>query len=199
MHGKNYNSCWKHLVWRHQNNISINSCRTNLYQSWIIFQLSFSKPPFQLSPQKTPLFEYSLKKTLVFHGSSGEVWQYIIYWSKWNILVHGISLITCKLCTCNQNIFIMTNYLVTILTLVCLEGEGGGGGYWYMYWWILGQGQVRGANFKMWWPLSLSFFYFLNHTYIYCAMKYNYNFFSNSDTLESNLPALVLPLANNPP
>lgn len=127
MHGKNYNSCWKHLVWRHQNNISINSCRTNLYQSWIIFQLSFSKPPFQLSPQKTPLFEYSLKKTLVFHGSSGEVWQYIIYWSKWNILVHGISLITCKLCTCNQNIFIMTNYLVTILTLVCLEGEGGGG------------------------------------------------------------------------
>lgn len=198
MHGKNYNSCWKHLVWRHQNNISINSCRTNLYQSWIIFQLSFSKPPFQLSPQKTPLFEYSLKKTLVFHGSSGEVWQYIIYWSKWNILVHGISLITCKLCTCNQNIFIMTNYLVTILTLVCLEGEGGGV-YWYMYWWILGQGQVRGANFKMWWPLSLSFFYFLNHTYIYCAMKYNYNFFSNSDTLESNLPALVLPLANNPP
>lgn len=198
MHGKNYNSCWKHLVWRHQNNISINSCRTNLYQSWIIFQLSFSKPPFQLSPQKTPLFEYSLKKTLVFHGSSGEVWQYIIYWSKWNILVHGISLITCKLCTCNHNIFIMTNYLVTILTLVCLEGEGGGG-YWYMYWWILGQGQVRGANFKMWWPLSLSFFYFLNHTYIYCEMKYNYNFFSNSDTLESNLPALVLPLANNPP
>lgn len=125
MHEKNYNSCWKHLVWRHQNNISINSCRTNLYQSWIIFQLSFSKPPFQLSPQKTPLFEYSLKKTLVFHGSSGEVWQYIIYWSKWNILVHGISLITCKLCTCKQHFY--NDQLSGYYLDTGVSGGGGGG------------------------------------------------------------------------